>query len=226
MVFVMITPTRTRWHHGVPATSGGPHKSINQNQDNDFQVSGTVVKSWESGRIEEECWGPPLSATVSMWRQLNWKMTEPRHDINFDKTWQQLRSFVTPSRLRVLLSQEPLSHCFVALPCKTWPFTEEGERTSLQMFRYQRFKSASLAEYQIKQAAVEARWRLPPGNRRSYQGIKPGSFIGLFAATFFQWWNSVLIFYKCTYWAHFPYLTLLSTHLCTYFSCFVNFYQF
>ena len=42
----------------------------------------------------------------------------------------------------------------------------------------------------------------------------------------FQWWNSVLIFYKCTYWAHFPYLTLLSTHLCTYFSSFVNFYQF
>ena len=41
-----------------------------------------------------------------------------------------------------------------------------------------------------------------------------------------QWWNSVLIFYKCTYWAHFPYLTLLSTHLCTYFSSFVNFYQF
>ena len=31
-----------------------------------------------------------------------------------------------------------------------------------------------------------------------------------------QWWNSVLIFYKCTYWAHFPYLTLLSTHMCTY----------
>ena len=25
-----------------------------------------------------------------------------------------------------------------------------------------------------------------------------------------QGWNSVLIFYKCTYWAHFPYLTLLS----------------
>ena len=45
---------------------------------------------------------------------------------------------------------------------------------------------------------------------------------------FFQWWNSVLIFYKCTYWAHFPYLnlTLLSTHLCTYFLSFVNFYQF
>merc|ERR1711949_101224 len=38
-----------------------------------------------------------------------------------------------------------------------------------------------------------------------------------------QWWNSVLIFYECTYWAHFPYLTSLSTHLCTYFSCFVNF---
>ena len=27
-----------------------------------------------------------------------------------------------------------------------------------------------------------------------------------------QWWNSVLIFHKCTYWAHFPYLTLLDTH--------------
>ena len=180
MVFVMITPTRTRWHHGVPATTGGSHKSMNS----DFHVGGTDVKS-QLATCYDEYWGPPLPATVSMWRQLNWKMTEPRHDINFDKTWQQLRSFVTPSRLRVLLSQEPFIHCCVALPCKTWPFSEEGEGTSLQMFRYQRFKSASLAEYQIKQAAVEARWRLPPGNRRSYQGIKPGSFIGLFAATFF-----------------------------------------
>ena len=40
-----------------------------------------------------------------------------------------------------------------------------------------------------------------------------------------QWWNSVLIFYKCTYWAHFPYLTLFSTHLCTYFSFLHFFYQ-
>ena len=47
-----------------------------------------------------------------------------------------------------------------------------------------------------------------------------------------RWWNTKTgveqcpFFYKCTYWAYFPYLTLLSTHLCTYFSCFVNFYQF
>ena len=62
-------------------------------------------------------------------------------------------------------------------------------------------------------------WQIRESGRRDYC-IGPGSSIIL------QGWNSVLIFYKCTYWAHFPYLTLLSTHLCTYFSSFVNFYQF
>ena len=36
---------------------------------------------------------------------------------------------------------------------------------------------------------------------------------------------TVYLFYKCTYWAHFQYLTLLGTHWCAYFVSFTNFGQ-